>query len=259
MELPILCDIIIPTHGQCGYTQRCLDSLNRSEQIDRCRLIWVDNASPAGDRKVVLWLLSQPGTLKHQDFLLPENLGFVKAVNLGLAFSTAPYVLLLNNDTELPADWFPKLRAGLEEFPTVGMIGPLSDCPTYPQGDGQPQWQGNRRRILNWAETPGETERGVRILRWPDAMIAFFCCLLRREVIQQVGYLSEIYGVGLGDDDDYCRRVRSARWFCALRIDLIVTHYHRTTFRSLYSAEEIRKLEAEGLDRFHKATRGVGG
>jgi GT2 family glycosyltransferase len=51
---------------------------------------------------------------------LERNLGFVGAVNAGIAASTGEFVALLNNDTEPEAAWLGALVASLEHDPSLG-------------------------------------------------------------------------------------------------------------------------------------------
>ena len=72
--------------------------------------------------------------------------------------------------------------------------------------------------------------------------------MLRRDVIEKVGTLDDAFGVGLGDDDDYSFRVRRAGFKLALRQDLVVPHHHRSTFKALYSQQEIHAMQCKALD-----------
>lgn len=62
-------------------------------------------------------------------------------------------------------------------------------------------------------------------------MVAFFCTLIKRQVLDDIGFLSEDYGMGFGDDDDYCLRARNAGWKCLLAWDTFVVHKHRSTWK----------------------------
>jgi O-antigen biosynthesis protein len=203
-------DIVIPCFGQAAVTERCLQSIltTCAEQV---RVLLVDNGSPDADGEVYRRALAP---LAHWYCRLPTNTGFVRATNVGLAVSDAPNVLLLNNDTELVPGLLAALLEVLAREPKVGIVGPRSSSPH--------QWQGQVRSFPRW-----------RLLA-KDAMLSFFCALVRRTVVVQCGYLSEQYGVGLADDDDYCARVQQAQWRLALRGDTVVTHAHRTTFRAVY-------------------------
>lgn len=85
-------------------------------------------------------------------------------------------------------------------------------------------------------------------------MLAFFCAYIRRRVIQDIGYLSEAYGVGFGDDDDYCFRARRAGYRLGLATNVIVEHAHRTTFKTLFP--EYKQLQERNMaifkERQHK-------
>ena len=208
-------DIIIPnyvTEQSREMVSNCLNSI-RLYSSDY-RLILVDNASPA--------LESIEKELDRHPHLLirnTTNLGFVQAVNQGLQASTAPYVVLLNNDTEVVPSWLERLRAQL--VGTVGLAGPRSN--------------------LNGTLSASMPDLTPVVLPKPS-MLVFFCVMIRRNVIESVGLLDEKFGVGLGDDDDYCHRAQAAGFDLCYVGDLVVFHYHKMTFRSLYSEREIRGL-----------------
>ncbi len=236
---PPIVDVITPTLNQADMTLACLRSLSATVPArTSVRLIWIDNGSTTVDRYRVLAYL-ETERIQHLRFWLPENLGFVKGTNLGIAASTAPFLLLLNNDTELPPmpgeDWLSRLLEVFELDPKIGLVGPRSTS--------DQQWQG---RV--------PTGQGYRVLA-SNAMLAFFCCLIRRQVIEQVGYLSEEYRSGLGDDDDYCERAKRAGWKLALREDVTVVHHHRTTFKAVYGAEELQRYQQENLAHFRRKWR----
>ncbi len=81
-------------------------------------------------------------------------------------------------------------------------------------------------------------------------MLAFFCTMIHRRVFETIGLLDESYGVGFGDDDDYCRRAEKAGFQICLQQNLLVVHHHRSTFKTLHSAEEIQRLQDEAMARF---------
>jgi GT2 family glycosyltransferase len=118
------------------------------------------------------------------------------------------------------------------ENPRIGLTGPRTTTVK--------SWQGR-----------APAGRGHRVLR-ADQMLAFFCTMFRREVFDQVGLLDVAYGVGLGDDDEYCRRAQRAGWNIALVQDLIIPHHHRTTFHTVYTPEQVLGMQQVALDRLKK-------
>ena len=227
-------DIVIPTYNQAAMTNACALSLVKHTPPGWARVIWIDNGSDV-DEKVAMvdtWGKASALGLPVLPVSVPTNLGFVKATNVGLALSTAPFVLLLNNDTEVPQSWAEALLDVLRADETIGVVGPLS---TSTQ-----QWQGCM------PYTPGA------YIVPEGRTLAFFCALLRREVIEKIGYLSEEYRAGLCDDDDYAQRMKAAGWKAAIRTDLKVVHHHRTTFRAIYGEGGWLPYQRENTERYRK-------
>ena len=225
-------DIIIPCFNQPEMTAACLGSIQKSlgeTSAGFVRTILIDNGSSEASVDVYRAGLDP---LHHVYLRMPENLGFVKATNAGIAVSTAPFVLFLNNDTELPRGWVDAFSEVLAKEPEVGIVGPLSSS--------KHQWQGQVKAFKGW-----------RILGKHN-MLSFFCALLRRSVIEKCGYLSEEYRAGLGDDDDYCAAAHKAEFRLALRGDITVVHHHRTTFRDVYGEGGWVAMQEQNIDHFYE-------
>ena len=234
-------DIIIPHYGAGELTEvclRCLRSIKQHTDSDEYRIILVDNASPDPD-PVRNALSFHP----HLYVRNTENLGFIKATNQGIRLATAPYVVLMNNDAEAAHNWLEKMRHAFDVHPQVGLAGPLSTA--------WDSWQGR------WIPTKGKDRSAnfdrVHLLA-ANRMLAFFCVMIARSVFDKIGLLDESYGVGFGDDDEFCRRAERAFILLALVQDLRIPHAHRTTFKALYSDEQIRNMQTAALAKF-KASR----
>lgn len=226
-------DIVIPTFNQSQFTVACVRSLCAALPLDVFQILWVDNGSTAFERRSVEVELQ---AVQHVPFFVPENLGFVKATNIGMAASTAPFVLLLNNDTEMPVGGVESMLNTMDLEPSVGLVGPRSSA-------GR-QWQ---------ASVPGALVSPHHTVLPPERMVAFFCTLIRREVIEKIGYLSERYRLGYGDDDEYCARAVKAGFKIALQCDVTVKHELSGTFPFVldgpvwegYKAENLRRLDED--------------
>ena len=162
--------------------------------------------------------------------------------------STAPYVVLLNNDTEAVPGWLDKLRAGFTG-PRVGIVGPLmkvdkpADDPIFKVS--KPCWQSAWK--VRYGGGPYRLPR--------SAMVAFFCAMFDRRVFDRIGALDEGFGVGFGDDDDFCERAHRAGYEIVLQQDLAVPHKHRSTFQELYEAEDIAAMQAAAMRTFRAKCR----
>ena len=95
--------VVIPNYNGMKFLPGCMASLDR-QNYRGFRILMIDNASKDGS---VEWMREH-----YPDIELvvnDENLGFSGAVNQGIAMSTTPYVILLNNDTEVDADYVGEL------------------------------------------------------------------------------------------------------------------------------------------------------
>jgi GT2 family glycosyltransferase/glycosyltransferase involved in cell wall biosynthesis len=257
-------EIIVPTFGQEHYTVRCFDSLLAC--TSSYRLVWVDNGSQAASRAVV-----DAAFEKHQQRLAlwpDQNLGFVGGTNLGLRAvlgqlaSDAEYIVLLNNDTEVTPGWLDRLIGALEADPSIAAAGPMTSPPSPCQA-----WPavfadlGTPPPAALHDASPAEAGRALAEIFgdavWPVPMIAFFCTVFRKRVFSEVGLLDPRFGAGLGDDDDYCFRLRAAGHRVAFVPGAYVVHRHRTTFRTLYSESEIAAMQHENYAKY-RAKHAIG-
>lgn len=219
-------EIIIPVWNQSELTVKCLQSIRKYTRD--YQLIVINNGSEDAEWKAVLVEL-----MEHKYVVIinnDENLGFVKAVNAGLRVCSAPFVVLMNNDTEAVKGWTEKLCEPFLKNRKVMLTGPLTTTAE--------SWQGKYPKDKRgWVIR----ERG---------MLAFFCTMFRSEVFDKVGLLDENFGVGFGDDDDYCMRVRRAGYLMALVQDLVIPHHHRSTFRKIYSEETIKEMQDRAIKKY---------
>jgi hypothetical protein len=164
---------------------------------------------------------------------VPDNLGFVKAVNLGMRLSIAPHVVILNNDTRVVAGWLETLRAAL--VGPAGLSGPRS----------------NENGTVSGSRPYRST-----VLLQPGEMLVFFCVMIKREVINKIGLLDEKFGLGLGDDDDYCHRAEAAGFRLAFVGNLEIYHKHKARFKALYSVQQIRNMGDHARELIDKSWAG---
>ncbi len=232
-------DIIIPTFNNEDFTLRCLESIKKYSNHQNYRVIWVDNGSTR-PMPVIEYLMQ--GEIPFVHLMLPENLGFVKATNAGLAISTAPYVVLMNNDTEAVEGWLDQMLYVMENAPDAGLVGPLCSIAD--------SWQNIDRCREMW-----KLDLPIPGFAVVPHMVAFFCTMIRREVIRKVGYLCEEFGLGFGDDDWYCELARRKGFKIYVALNVVIPHHHRTTFRSMFAREQIKIMQDKALATYHRKCR----
>lgn len=266
-------DIVMCTYQGSDMTEECLASLVRCTPGINYRLIWVDNGSGSWHICRTVDVLRMEG-IPHIVRFNADNEGFVKATNAGLALSDAPYVVLLNNDVVFTPGWLPRLIKGAEKFPKVGIVGSLTSPPSSgelkkvswqavtslakrnlgtPKFEGfapMPEYPGDEYAV-EYATLIAKTYEG-KYQDWCQ-MVAFFCTLIKREVFNDIGFLSEDYGMGFADDDDFCLRARTAGWKVLLAWDTFVVHKHRSTWKKYVPDWEAQRNKGWEIFKRNKA------
>jgi len=194
--------LIILTWNRWELTKNCLDSL-RETQLDNVEVLVVDNGSTDETREQ----LSELDWV--QTLFLPENLGFVRGNNAGIeAADPDSDIVLLNNDIVFTQnDWLERIRSCTIENPSAGIIGcrlVLSDSRLLHAGTyilPDTFWG---QQIGSLQEDVGQygSDRNVQ-------GIVFACALIKREVINAIGGLSEDFE-SYFEDTDYCLRATAA-------------------------------------------------
>jgi GT2 family glycosyltransferase len=101
-------DVIIPNYNGAHLLPACLDAL-RAQSRRGFVVTVVDDGSRDGS----LALLAERYPEVHV-LARPHNQGLAKAVNAGIIATGAPYVVLLNNDTEADPLWLDQLVGALD-------------------------------------------------------------------------------------------------------------------------------------------------
>jgi len=164
-----------------------------------------------------------------------ENLGWVGGINSCLPQAKKyPFVGFLNDDIEVGPCWLEHLLNLIEWNKTVGAVGPLTsndrDWQGYdrfrlgPAKPGLPELEGiDRQDVVQMATAMASFNPGVTL---NDCVLAFFCVLIRAEIVEKIGPLDEVFNeLYLGDDDDYCKRILAAGYLLALSFNAYVAHH----------------------------------
>ncbi len=192
----------------------CLQSVSAAAPGE---VVVVDNGSSDGSVDMVR--RDFPGVRVE---VLPSNPGYGAASNIAFTVCSAPYVLVLNSDTELQPGALPALTRYLDDHPQVGVVGPRlvnadgtlqHSCFPFPNPlniliKRQPfatlvQWVPPLRDLypVNWAD---DQERRVP---W----VVGAALAIRREAFAAVGGFEESF-VMYFEEVDLCYRMRRARW-----------------------------------------------
>ena len=109
--------VVIPVHGKCHLTLRCLKSLNDIRDGRSFEVILVDDASADESARVL------PGIPGIRYFRNDQNRGFLLSCNRGAARARGRHILLLNNDAMLEDGAIDALADTFDVHHNVGLVG----------------------------------------------------------------------------------------------------------------------------------------
>jgi len=210
--------VVVPSWNSARLLPDCLGSLR--EQRLPLELLVVDNGSSDGS----LAYLEREG-VPH--LTLPENVGFARAMNLGVARVRAETVLALNADTVVEPGAVQTLLEALQADPSLGGVQPrilqteegadLDSARLY--SAGQALTRDGRAFELG----AGEAQSRQYLAGREAFGVCGAACLLRRELFEQLGGYDERY-FSFYEDVDLNLRARIAGHRFAYVPEAVVWH-----------------------------------
>lgn len=234
-----LVDIIVRSKNGHDMFERLVDSIEANTDPSLFRFVISDDGSdpplPFAPRCPDVFL--HTGTCN----------GAVTATNLGLAVALtkndSEYVLIMDNDTEIPdgdTEWLNRMIAEFEQGgPKTACVAATSDRVDMVQ------------QILmvpptftaDW-EDEATGRMGSKDNRAVPSFVSF-CVLFRKSVLREVGPWDERYNPGNWEDTDYAVQVRNAGYEIRVARSVFIHHKSHATF-----GDDIQKLLKENQAKF---------
>lgn len=182
--------VVVPTRGRAGYLEPTLDSLAAQDLDAPWELLVVDDGSKDGTAE----LLERRGvpTLR-----LEAAGGLNAARNLGVRGTSAPLVVLIDDDVEAPPGWLRALVEGAGRHAEAEAFG----GPIRPRFEGPvPRGCGREDPPLTTLDL-GPEDRDAELV-WGANMA------LRRSAFERIGEFDESIAGG-GDEQDWLERLQA--------------------------------------------------
>lgn len=213
--------IVILTYNNLEYTKKCIESIRKNNILDNYEIIIVDNASTDGTRE---WIKRTQG-IKY--ILNDKNVGFPKGCNQGIELANVENdIFLLNNDTLIMANSIFNLRFGLYSDMQIGAVGAVSNRVSYGQQIKEEYDSLRQYEIYAMKNNiPRIQDHEMRL------KLVGFAMLIKREVLNQVGYLDEQFTPGNYEDDDLSIRIIKVGYKNVLCKNSFIYHYGSVSFK----------------------------
>lgn len=226
--------------------EKCLQHLRQSNDSLSKEIIYVDNGSNDGSVEMVRKEFPEVQIIES-----PTNLGFIGANNLGYRYAAGKYILLLNSDAFVKEDTLQVLVDFMEKTPDCGVVGckavradgtPLPSIRSFPT-----PWRiflmkmglAEKLPLFKEINATRADESKVQECDW----VTGCCLLIRKQIVDELGYLLRPELFMYNDDNDLCLRVKQKGW---------KVYYHPTEIVHLAGINNEKVARAES-DMFRTA------
>jgi GT2 family glycosyltransferase len=240
-----LTSVVMPVLDGKMFTVNALTTFRKNTQLPY-EVIIVDNGSTDGTAEV-LKDFPEVRIIRNE-----QNEGFVKAVNKGISAAKGEYIVIANNDILVGNRWLEKMVEVAEQYSRAGIISLMTTDGGINQsvlgGAGLPQLVGTQFKPEMTDELNALFENKFPDLIVEETNSIIFClALIKREVIEKIGLLGEEFGLGFGDDGDFCIRTRKAGFKLIIRKDGFFYHFRRTTFGRVFGGAKILEMQKKNI------------
>jgi len=251
-------ETIIVNYNAGETLLRCINAVLKSNVPTRVTI--VDNASSDGSAETVRSLF---GNRREVQIMLNEkNLGFAPAMNLAARRSDADWILMLNPDCIVEPETISRLQHALESDEQAALAGPA-----VLDENGSIQRATVRRFPDPWRSLM--TATGLwRLGKWFPAFhgvevdvaelggeanvseaVSGACMLVRRSVLETLGFMDEAYAMHC-EDLDLMYRIREYGWRCLYVPQARCVHEQGLSSRSRPTWVHFQKHR--GMARFYR-------
>lgn len=237
-------DILIPVFNGFEILVRLINSIERHTAGD-FRLLIGDDCSV--DERIWPYLRELVDSVDFEVHCIrnSRNLGFIKTINK-LAGYARSHFIILNSDTIVTAGWLDKMVQPILDNPHIASVTPFTNAgticsfPTFMTDSPLPEVD-----LDQYAEA---FTLFSYLLEIPTAV--GFCMAINYSVYSAIGFFDEIYGLGYGEENDWCQRARMYGYKHVIQCSCIVYHDHGGSFSSEQKQNLLKRNTKILTDRY---------
>ena len=242
---PTRIDVIVPVFGASPALALCLASLERHVDGSRHRIVLVVDGPQHEDVELVLAeAIARRDAPALTVLRLEARSGYPAAIHRGIEEGEAGArdVVLLNSDTVVTPGWLDRLAAAAASSPRIGTVTPFTNNGTL--ASLPRPFEINRLPIGFDVERFASVVEQASARLYPRVPTAVgFCFYVKRALLAEIGSFDRVaFGLGYGEEVDFCLRATAAGW--EHRLDDATFIYHEGQ-RSFGHTRERRVRAAE--------------
>lgn len=243
--------IVIPVYNQFTYTYHCLESILENSGDVSYEIIIADDVS--NDLTTRLSEVAENINIVRNK----ENQRFLRNCNNAAKYAKGEYILFLNNDTQVQANWLKPLVELIEKDATIGMVGSKLIYPdgTLQEAGGIIWGNGNAWNYGN-GQNPANPE--FNYVKEVD-YISGAAIMIRTSLWKEIGGFDEYFAPAYCEDSDLAFEVRKHGYKLMYQPLSVVVHFEgKSNGTDLnagvkqYQVDNSRKLQEKWKDEFAK-------
>ncbi len=206
MKYSIIIPVYLRDSKRLDDIAKCVESVRKYSSD--YELILIDDGSP---EDALLYELIDEYSEFHPDVYIrhQNNKGVAPSWNDGLRIARGDYIVVLNDDTEVCADWLEKMSGVFENDRSkkIAVVGPAVEH--LPNDSNMPAYQ--------WF--PGS------------------CFMISRKTIKRVGYFDEQFAPFFFEETDYWTKIMQCGYQMARVLNVFIQHKEGQTVKDLSKNE----------------------
>ena len=185
--------VVIPNYNGLRFLKDCLDAMERQTMKEVVTVV-IDNGST--DESVPFMEANYPWV---KIVRMKENTGFCHAVNEGIKLSETPYVLLLNNDTEVEPRFVEELYKAIDASEDIFSVS--SKMLNFVDRDIMDD-AGDGYSVIGWQYQRGVGRHEKYYMKPANVFSACAgAAIYRKSVFEEIGYFDKSHFAYLEDMD----------------------------------------------------------
>jgi GT2 family glycosyltransferase len=257
--------VIIVNWNAAEFLRDCLGSMREAAEDLEFEVLVVDNASTDGSVALVNEEFPWVRLSANQ-----ENIGFARAVNLGLKMAEGKHLLIMNPDVILRPQSIAQMSHFIEAHADVGGVSPrLVDPDGILQTEYYPRWQSLPKVVLFYTRLSTLSRQSRYLRAWflekslPGSSYGYAeveqlpgaCFMTTKAVLARVGPMDERFFVWF-EDVDWCYRVKQAGYCLCYLPTATVVHTGGYSFRR-WGRIDVRRQFVLSLYLYFQKHRGL--